>query len=237
MPPCLGHAVVVYIWKRQGAWLPGAFPASPMSVIPRNPLALAVLMTALLGAGFAAGWVSAPDAVPAPGAPPVEAPAQHGGTAAPGYADLRQSPIRGLTPEQIAAYEQGQGATQALPAELNGYPGPTHVLELREALQLTEDQAAWMEQAKAVMRVEAVARGQELLALHKALDDGFRNGTLDEAALQALLEAIATKDAEVRYAHLRTHLATMDVLTPHQRALYVELRGYGGADHGGHAHG
>lgn len=152
------------------------------------------------------------------------------------YAPLLDSPIRGLTREQIEAYQNGEGASMALPAELNGYPGPAHVLDLAEPLGLTPEQRAAMERLRGGMGDEAIPRGLELLALHKALDDGFRNGTLDEDDLARLLRDIGEKDAALRLIHLRTHVEAASLLTTHQRALYVELRGYGNADHASHDH-
>ena len=152
------------------------------------------------------------------------------------YAPLLESPIRGLTPEQIDAYASGKGATMALPAELNGHPGPAHALDLAERLRLTPEQRAEMERLRDGMRADAIEKGEELLALHKALDDGFRNATLDEDALAALLQEIGRKDAELRFVHLRAHFEAAEILTPHQKALYAELRGYGRADHGSHEH-
>ncbi len=49
-------------------------------------------------------------------------------------------PIRSLTPEEIRQIEQGEGAGFAKPAELNGLPGPRHVLDLAHELDLSADQ-------------------------------------------------------------------------------------------------
>ncbi len=58
------------------------------------------------------------------------------------YAGLEARPIKALSGEQIADLKAGRGMGLALPAELNGYPGPLHVLELADALALTADQRA-----------------------------------------------------------------------------------------------
>ena len=47
----------------------------------------------------------------------------------------------GLT-TRIAELEAGSGWGLALPAELNGRPGPAHLLELKEALGLSPEQVA-----------------------------------------------------------------------------------------------
>ena len=186
----------------------------------------AAMLAALALAGCAASDPEAPD----PEAPTIPA------TATSPYTGLVGSPIRGLTPEQIDAYANGKGASMALAAELNGYPGPTHVLELGDQMELSAEQRAAMERLKETMRANAIARGEELLALHKALDDGFRNGTLDDAGLAGMLEEIAMKEAQLRFVHLSTHFDASELLTPHQRARYFELRGYGSGDHASHEH-
>ena len=50
--------------------------------------------------------------------------------------------IKALSDQQIADLRAGRGMGMALPAELNGYPGPAHVLELADKLELTPDQRA-----------------------------------------------------------------------------------------------
>jgi hypothetical protein len=54
------------------------------------------------------------------------------------YAGLQARSIKALSAEQIADLKAGRGMSLALAAELNGYPGPRHVLELGEQLSLTE---------------------------------------------------------------------------------------------------
>jgi hypothetical protein len=50
--------------------------------------------------------------------------------------------VRVLSDQQIADLRAGRGMGLALPAELNGYPSPVHVLELGDQLKLTKDQRA-----------------------------------------------------------------------------------------------
>jgi hypothetical protein len=56
------------------------------------------------------------------------------------YAGQQHRPIKALSAADVEALENGQGWGLAKPAELNGYPGPLHVLELADELQLTEEQ-------------------------------------------------------------------------------------------------
>jgi len=50
------------------------------------------------------------------------------------YAGLQSRPLKALLDAQIADLRAGRGMTLALAAELNGYPGPLHVIELADAL-------------------------------------------------------------------------------------------------------
>ena len=44
------------------------------------------------------------------------------------YAGLQDRPIKAMAPERVADLLAGRGATLALAAELNHFPGPRHVL-------------------------------------------------------------------------------------------------------------
>ena len=58
------------------------------------------------------------------------------------YAGMPTRAIKALSDQQIADLRAGRCMGMALPAELNGYPGPAHVLELADKLELTPDQRA-----------------------------------------------------------------------------------------------
>lgn len=152
------------------------------------------------------------------------------------YVGLLDASVRGLDEETIDVLRTGKGGGFAIPAEINGYPGPKHALELAADLDLTEEQRA---RTQALYdRTNAAARraGADALAAHEALDRAFANGTIDEPALDALLADLEGAYARLRFVHLQAHLEMMDVLTREQIARYSQLRGYGNAhaDHGGH---
>lgn len=142
------------------------------------------------------------------------------------YAGLDARPVKALSPEQLADLRAGRGMGLALPAELNGYPGPTHVLELAGPLGLTPEQRARTEALVVAMKAETIPLGERLIADETALDRLFAEkratvGTLDAASL-----SVGAAQAALRAAHLRYHLDMMAVLTPEQIARYGTLRGY-----------
>jgi hypothetical protein len=145
------------------------------------------------------------------------------------YAGLQSRAIKALSENEIADLQAGRGMGLALAAELNGYPGPLHVIELADALALTAAQRSRMQQLFDTMRGEAIALGDRLIAEEAELDRQFSTRSVTSATLSAATAAIGRTQAELRATHLRYHLLTIDVLTPTQVQRYTELRGYSGA--------
>ena len=50
------------------------------------------------------------------------------------YAGQQQRAVKALSEQQVADLRAGRGMGLALAAELNGYPGPLHVIELADKL-------------------------------------------------------------------------------------------------------
>jgi len=150
------------------------------------------------------------------------------------YAGLQSRAIKALSDQQIADLRAGRGMQLALAAELNGYPGPLHVLEHADALALTAEQRARMQQLFEAMKAEAIGLGERLIAQESALDRLFADRTVTPATLAAATGEIGRTQGELRATHLRYHLAAFEVLTPHQMQRYAELRGYAGGAHRPH---
>ncbi|MCC1492809.1 Spy/CpxP family protein refolding chaperone [Cognatishimia sp. F0-27] len=142
------------------------------------------------------------------------------------YTGLQTREIATLSEIDIADLEAGRGWGFALAAELNGYPGPAHVLELAEDLDLSVDQIARMDTIFQEMQEEAVARGAEFIAAERALSAAFAQEGLDATELGALVKAAGQARSDVRFVHLSRHLQTLDILTTEQVDRYNVLRGY-----------
>jgi hypothetical protein len=112
-------------------------------------------------------------------------------------------------------------------AELNGYPGPRHVLDLAEALALTPEQQHALTDVFERMSAAAKPLGAEILMRERDLDRAFASGTVTPAQLAAATEAIGGLDGRLRGIHLAAHLETKTMLSAEQIARYIELRGYG----------
>lgn len=142
------------------------------------------------------------------------------------YAGFEARDIKALSPQEVANLREGRGMGLALAAELNGWPGPMHVLELADRLGLTAEQRAMAERLMAAMRREAIARGEALISAERALDRAFRETSVSAERIETLTTAAAVAQARVRAAHLVTHLEMAAALTPDQIRLYNQARGY-----------
>lgn len=58
------------------------------------------------------------------------------------YAGLESRDIKALSTEDIEGLKSGRGMRMALPAELNGYPGPLHEAHLEQVRILSAAQVA-----------------------------------------------------------------------------------------------
>jgi hypothetical protein len=166
---------------------------------------------------------------------------EHGHTVTPPagaspYSGLQHRPIKALSRENIADLKAGRGMGLALAAELNGYPGPRHALELADALALSDEQRREVARLFDAMKIETAAIGERIIADETALDRLFAERLITEDELARLATRIGAAQGELRAAHLRYHLRMMDVLSPNQIERYAALRGYSddGAHHGAH---
>ena len=156
------------------------------------------------------------------------------------YAGQQTRDVKALSADEQADLLAGRGMGLAKAAELNGYPGPLHVLELARELGLTPEQRARTEALFASMQRDASALGARLVDEERALDALFATRQVDASRLADATKRIGALQAELRRVHLDAHLEQTRILTAAQTARYVELRGYGtagsGGTHGGHRH-
>ncbi len=143
------------------------------------------------------------------------------------YAGQQARDIASLSQSDIDVLLAGGGWGLAKPAELNGYPGPAHILELADELQLSAEQLAQVTQIFEAMQKEAQALGRVYVDTEAHLSKMFRAGHANPAMLTSLLDTSSKTLADLRNVHLSAHLKATPLLTEAQRQLYAELRGYG----------
>ncbi len=156
---------------------------------------------------------------------------QHG---AQPYAGQQSRTIASLSADDVKQLEKGAGWGFAKPAELNGYPGPAHVLELADKLELTAEQKAQTQSIFDAMNKAARDIGVRFIAAEKAVDGVFQSGPATPEQLATRIRSAAETKAELRLVHLKAHIEQTKLLTDAQRKRYAELRGYGKGEHGSH---
>ncbi len=144
------------------------------------------------------------------------------------YAGQEARPIKSLSADDLAELRRGGGWGLAKAAELNGMPGPAHLLGLKDRIPLTTGQVSAITAVFDDMRTTAITEGERLIAREEALEMAFRNGSVTESSLLAMLSEIGQARTALRYTHLAAHLKTLPLLTGDQIARYNVLRGYSG---------
>lgn len=152
----------------------------------------------------------------------------HGGQNHPAgpYSGLEQRQIKALSEQQIADLRAGRGLGLALPAELNSYPGPSHVLELADTLALTEDQRTRTKALVEAMTAETILLGEQIIGQEAILDRHFAERSVTPDTLTAATSRIGALQGQLRAAHLRYHLTMRGLLSAEQVERYDEKRGY-----------
>ena len=145
------------------------------------------------------------------------------------YAGENLRSIKSLSEQEIESLSAGNGMGFAKLAELNHYPGPKHVLEVSDELELSPLQIAETQSLYEQMHKNAVTLGSRLLAAESQLDREFENGRVSAETLETALLEIGRIRAQLRYVHLEAHLRQKQLLSPKQISKYDAVRGYHGA--------
>jgi hypothetical protein len=151
--------------------------------------------------------------------------AVHADTRSP-YAGQERAPIKALGAQEQADLLEGKGMGLAKAAELNGYPGPMHVLALASELQLTAEQEAKSRLLFARMREAAQVAGAKLIEEERALDRLYATKSATRRAVDFRLGRIEGVRTRLRALHLQAHLEQAALLTQQQITRYGALRGY-----------
>lgn len=157
---------------------------------------------------------------------PITTLAQHSHGSQTPYAGMQNRAIKSLSDNDINELRRGGGWGLALAAELNGMPGPAHLLELKDQIPLAADQVAKTQVLLDEMRKASISTGERLIAAEKALEAAFAAGKVNEPSLRNLLAEAESARTELRFIHLSQHYKTVQFLQPEQIKRYNILRGY-----------
>ena len=145
------------------------------------------------------------------------------------YVGQEKREIKALSAQEVNDLLNARGMALAKAAELNGYPGPLHSIELADKLGLSLDQLRAVKDLK--MSEEALAKplGAEIVAVERDLDQAFAKHVIDRERLRLLTGKLGELQGRLRAIHLAAHLNTIALFDARQIARYNELRGYAGS--------
>ena len=142
------------------------------------------------------------------------------------YAGEQARDIKALSQQDVEEILRGGGWGLAKAAELNGMPGPTHVLDMAADLNLSPGQTVEITRVRDEMRANAVRLGQRFVVREAELEARFRKGDVALDELDRMVREIESTRARLRVAHLTAHVEVSRILTKEQVEQYVKLRGY-----------
>lgn len=145
------------------------------------------------------------------------------------YVKQMNNQIKAITQKDLEGLKKGSGMPfggMAKAAELNGLPGPRHVLDMSQQVKLTKDQQRKINKIFNKMNSEARKLGAHLIKIERQMDDQMKSGKINSSTLNDLVNKSATVYGKLRYSHLVAHLQTKNVLTKKQIDTYNKIRGY-----------
>ncbi len=151
------------------------------------------------------------------------------------YIEKKNQTIKALSPHAIQQLLDGDGMGFALAAELNEYPGPKHVLELRNELSLSEEQVKRSNELFERMNHQAKVYGKTIIQSERELERLFQTHIATPDSVERVVATIAQTQSKLRSLHLVTHIHQLRILTAEQNHRYQQLRGYSkGVKHSQH---
>ena len=120
----------------------------------------------------------------------------------------------------------GEGMGLARAAELNSFPGPRHLLDLRGELDLNDGQIARIKVIHAEMKKQAIAKGEDILQAERHLANLFASGHPSATEVSRITEHLGIMRGQLQAVHLVAHIKSARQLTTQQIKNYDRLRGY-----------
>ena len=126
--------------------------------------------------------------------------------------------LGGISEQEKEMLLKGGGLGAGMIAMMNGYPGPKHVLEMGDELELTAAQRESIGTIYGKAKAESVQLGTELVEKDEALAALFTSGSVSTKDVEKRSREIGELQGRLRAAHLNAHVQTHAELTPAQRA-------------------
>jgi Spy/CpxP family protein refolding chaperone len=136
--------------------------------------------------------------------------------------------LSGISEGEKEALLKGSGLGAGMIAMMNGYPGPKHVLEMGDELELTAEQREKIGTLFAARKASFVEMGRELVEKDEKLTAMFASGSVNTKDVEKLSTEIGELQGRLRAGHLNAHVLTWEALTPAQRDKLASMQGMHG---------
>ena len=127
-------------------------------------------------------------------------------------------------PADHDALLNGEGMGMAAYAEVNGYPGPKHVLDLANDLQLSPPQKKAIQDVYDQTKTRAKELGERIVSVEEELNQAFAAGLVSDKSIRETVDQIEKLRARLRTVHYAAHLKTRSLLTTDQLEVYKRLQ-------------
>jgi hypothetical protein len=133
---------------------------------------------------------------------------------------------KGQSEKEAGDYLGGRGTDLSKVAEMNGYPGPGHVLEETQKLGLSAKQLEKTQRVYDSMTHSASRIGKAILHKEAELASLFAEQKATPENTERLLKELANLQADLRMVHLNGHLSMRQILSKPQIEKYSQVRGF-----------
>ncbi len=141
--------------------------------------------------------------------------------------------LGGISQAEKEALRSGAGLGAGRLAMMNGYPGPKHVLEMADELELTAAQKESIGKIFAEAKASFAQMGARLVEKEEALEAMFASGSVDVKDVEKRAKEIGELQGALRAGHLNAHVRTKQELSPAQLEKLSSGMGAHGAMGGG----
>ena len=133
--------------------------------------------------------------------------------------DMKKGMKKGMKKKGM---QGGHGAGHL--AEMNGYPGPKHVLEFIEELDLSAEQVSQLRKLRTEVTVQSLELSDQIKDLRTKLKGVFAEKKATENGVRTIVSEISELQGRLDMVHLAAHLRAKGILSDEQTAKYYNLR-------------
>ena len=126
-----------------------------------------------------------------------------------------------LTKEEVNAYLTGGSLDFVRVANINHFPSPKRVMQIKGLLNLNRAQDNRTTISYKLMRKYAIKTGRKIVRKESQLNHLFQQADVDLSAVKKLVHELAILKGELRFIHLKARVSQKNYLTNEQISTYL----------------